>query len=97
MAGYQPQSPVQQGSWAISRARPKELRMPAAAMTARVRGKITSPTPSGRSAKPADKRSRLTRLPAAVAKRSGRTTSAPSSRTNHGLIADQARTRGQAA
>ena len=71
-------------SWAISRARPKELRMPTKAKTASVRGKITSPTPPGRSAKPAGKRSRLSRLPAAVAKRSGRTTSAPSPRTNRG-------------
>jgi hypothetical protein len=40
-------------------------------------GKINSPTLPGRSAKSASKRSSLSRLLAAVAKRSGRTTSAP--------------------
>ena len=56
----------------------KNLRMPTSAKATDIREKITPPTPLGKSAKPAGEQSRLDRLPAGAAKRTGCTTSARS-------------------
>jgi hypothetical protein len=77
-AGYTPQHGYVAG-------RAKDLRMPTSANAAGIRGKITPLMPQGKSARAVAARSRPSSLPVAAVKRTGRTTSAPSLRTNPGV------------
>jgi hypothetical protein len=69
-------------SSAISIRRARGLRMPTSANATGIQRKITPLMCQGKSARAAAARSRPSSLPAAAVKRTGRTTSAPSLRTN---------------